>query len=184
MKKTMPIFAIILMSIFFTGSFPSITQACSCAELPSAEEEFERSQAVFRGKVMDVREKRSLNGELAKSVLFEVESIWKGIKQSQVIIITGLGGGDCGFNFIEGQTYLVYASESTMYGEKSLVTTVCNRTNKLSVLQEDLTILGAGQPPIEEVDLTGSHEGSQYFIWGIAVIAIGIVFIFLFKRRK
>ena len=61
---------------------------------------------------------------------------------------------------------------------------ICDRTNELSVLQEDLTILGEGQPPIEEVDLTGKHEGNQLYMWGAVVIAIGIVFIFIFKRRK
>ena len=168
--------------ILFMSSFPSNTSACSCAELPSVEEEFERSQAIFSGKVVDVREKRSLKGELTKSVLFEVTNTWKGVKQSQMIITTGQGGGSCGFHFNEGQEYLVYAYESTMYGAKSLVTTICDRTNEWSVLQEDLTILGEGQPPIEEVDLTGKYEGNQYYIWGAVVIVIGILL--TFRRRK
>lgn len=172
------------MSILLIGSFPSITNACSCAELPSVEEEFERSQAVFSGKVVDVREKRSLKGELTKSVLFEVTNTWRGVKQSQIIITTGQGGGSCGFHFNEGQEYLVYAYESTMYGAKSLVTTICDRTNELSVLQEDLTILGEGQQPIEDVDLTGKREGNQLYIWVAIVIAMGIFLISIFRRRK
>ncbi|MBB6447875.1 hypothetical protein [Bacillus benzoevorans] len=180
MKRTMPILPIIFMSILLIGSFPSITNACSCAELPGVEEEFERSQAVFSGKVVDVREKRSLKGELTKSVLFEVTNTWKGVKQSQIIIITGQGGGSCGFHFNEGQEYLVYAYESTMYGAKSLVTTICDRTNELSVLQEDLTILGEGQQPIEDVDLTGKHEENQLYIWVAIVIAMGILLIFIY----
>ena len=79
---------------------------------------------------------------------------------------------------------MVYANESTMYGAKSLVSTICDRTNELSVLQEDLTILGEGQPPIEDVDLTGKHEGNQYYIWVAIVIAIGILLIFIFKKTK
>lgn len=35
----------ILAFIFMIGSFPSIANACSCANLPSVEEEFERSKA-------------------------------------------------------------------------------------------------------------------------------------------
>ena len=62
MKNIMPILVFIFIIILFIGSFPSITSACSCAELPSVEEEFERSQAVFSGKVVDVREKRSIKG--------------------------------------------------------------------------------------------------------------------------
>ena len=75
---------------------------------------------------------------------------------------------------------MVYANKSTMYGAKTLVSTICDRTNELSVLQEDLKILGEGQPPIEEVDLTGKHEGNQLYIWGAVVIAIGIAFNFHF----
>lgn len=184
MMKVLPIFAIIFISIILLGSFPSITNACSCAELPSVEEEFERSQAVFSGEVVDVREKRSIKGYQTKSVLFEVTNTWKGVKQSQIIITTGQGVGDCGFDFKEGQEYLVYANESTMYGEKSLTSTICDRTNELNVLQEDLTILGEGKTPIEEVDLTGKYQGNQFYMWGAVVIAISIVFIFIFKRRK
>ena len=184
MKKVMPILAFIFMSILLIGSFPSIISACSCAELPSVEEELERSQAVFSGRVVDVREKRSLNGYTSKSVLFEVTNTWKGVEQSQIIINTGQGGGDCGFDFKVGQEYLVYANESTMYGAKSLVSTICDRTNELIVLQKDLTILGEGQLPIEEVNLTGKHEGNQLYIWGAVVIAIGIIFIFILIRRK
>lgn len=173
-----------LFNTLLIGSFPTITSACSCAELPSVEEELERSQAVFSGKVLDVKEKQSLKGYITISVLFEVTNTWKGVKQSQIIITTGQGGGDCGFDFKEGQEYLVYANESTMYGEESLVSIICDRTNKLSVLQEDLKILGQGQPPIEEVDLTDKYEGNQFYFWGAVVVAIGIVIVFVLKRRK
>lgn len=126
MKKAIPILAFIFMSIFIIVSFPSITSACSCAELPSVEEELEQSTAVFSGKVLGVREKRSLNGYMKKSVLFEVKNTWKGVKQSQMIITTGQGGGDCGIDFIVGKEYLVYANESTIYGAKSLVSVICD----------------------------------------------------------
>ena len=180
----MPIFAVIFISIILIGSFPSITNACSCAELPSVEEELERSKAVFSGKVIDIREKRSLNGYISKLVFFEVTNTWKGVEQSEIIITTGQGGGDCGFDFKVGQEYLVYANESTMYGAKSLVSTICNRTNELSSLQEDLKILGEGQPPIDNVDLTGRHEGNQFYMWVTVVVVIGIVLIFILKRHK
>ena len=79
---------------------------------------------------------------------------------------------------------MVYANESTMYGAKALVSTICDRTNELSVLQEDLKILGEGQPPIEDVDLTDKHEGNQLYIWVAIIIAVGILLIFIFKKRK
>lgn len=184
MKKIMSTFVIIFMSMFLIGSFPSITSACSCAEMPSVEEEFERSQAVFSGKVLDVREKKDIKGFMRKSVLFEVTNTWKGVEQSQVIITTGQGGGDCGIDFKVGHDYLVYANESKMYGAKSLVSIICDRTNELSTLQEDLKILGEGQPPIEEVDLTDKYEGNQLYMWGVVAVSIGVIIIYIYKRRK
>lgn len=91
----------ILAFIFMIGSFPLITSACSCANLPSVEEEFERSKAVFSGKAIDIKERLSLKGYTTKSVLFEVTNTWKGVGQSQIIITTGQGDGDCGYNFIK-----------------------------------------------------------------------------------
>jgi hypothetical protein len=76
----------LFISIILLGSFPLITSACSCAELSSVEEEFERSNAVFSGKVVDLREKQSIKRYQTKSVLFEVTNTWKGVKQSQIII--------------------------------------------------------------------------------------------------
>lgn len=184
MKKATPILVYIFIGMLIIGSFPSVTKACSCAEPPSVESELERSKAVFSGKVLDIREKRSLNGYTMKSVLFEVINTWKGIRQSQMIITTGQGGGDCGFDFKEGKEYLVYAKKSSMYGTKSLVSIICDRTNELSSSKEDLAILGEGQPPIEEVDLTGKHGGNQFYIWVTVVVAVGAVLILVRMKRK
>ncbi|ESU31983.1 hypothetical protein G3A_13840 [Bacillus sp. 17376] len=43
--------------------------------------------------------------------------------------------------FIEGQEYLVY---------KSLITIMRDRTNRLSALQDDLEVLGAGEAPTDQ----------------------------------
>nr|WP_249317010.1 hypothetical protein [Bacillus sp. FJAT-50079] len=200
MKKAIVLLTFIFIGLLIIGSFPSIINACSCAELPSVEEEFERSKAVFSGKVIDIREKQSLDGYTSNSVQFEVTNTWKGVEQSQIIITTGLGGGDCGFDFKEGKEYLVYAYESTMYGEESLVSIICGRTNKLSSSQEDLALLGEGKPPSEgigeikkieeveeivDIELPGDeHEENQLYIWIAAVLVIGIVMIFAIKSRK
>ncbi|MGE7944818.1 hypothetical protein ACQKNB_22425 [Lysinibacillus xylanilyticus] len=184
LKKAMTLLAFIFIGIFMIGSFPSITSACSCADLPSVEEEFERAKAVFSGKVVDIKEKLSLKGYTTKSVLFEVTNTWKGVEQSQIIITTGQGGGDCGYNFIKGEEYLVYANESIMYEAKSLVSTMCDRTGVLSSSQEDLEVLGEGQPPIEEVNLSGKHNRNHIYIWATVAVAIGIVVFFILNKRK
>ncbi len=185
MKKIVPYFAFIYIGIFMIVSFPSVTSACSCVELPSVKEEMDRSKAVFSGKVVGIKEKRSLKGDTSTSVLFDVTKTWKGVRQSQIIINTGLSNADCGFDFTEGQEYLVYAKESTMYGAKSLVTTICDRTNGFDASKEDLKILGGGTPPTEKADLSGTFKGNPYRIWIAGLfMAIGIVAIFVLRGRK
>ncbi|MCJ7840016.1 hypothetical protein MUB24_03640 [Lederbergia sp. NSJ-179] len=194
-------------NILFIQFSPAPVQACSCAELPGVEEEFDRSKAVFSGKVLEVREKTDSSGYMYKSILFQVIKTWKGIKESQVIITTGIGGGDCGIDFKEGQEYLVYADETDTYEAKTLSTVICDRTNKIHSSQEDLEILGEGQPPTAEIDLTnkGSNEipskdidhtkkqdmvqekGIPLAIW--MMTPVGILFIvgliaFLFQKRE
>lgn len=183
LKKSIPVLSFIFC-LLFIGTFPSMASACECAELPSVEAEFENSKAVFSGKVIDIREKGSLKGYRSKSVLFEVKNTWKGVTQSQIIITTGQGGGDCGIDFKEGEEYLVYANDSTMYGKKTLVSIICDRTNDLKSSQEDLEILGEGRAPTETIDFRDKQNGSQWFIWGGGVLVIGIIGIYLLMRRK
>lgn len=178
MKKAMTLLAF----IFIIGYFPSIASACSCAELPSVQEEFERSKAVFSGKVVDIEERRSVKGYTVKSVLFEVTNTWKGVEQSQIIITTGQGHGDCGYDFTKGKEYVVYANESTMYGVESLVTTMCDLTGLLSSSQGDVEVLGEGQPPSEEVDL--SNNGNQLYMGAAIAVVIGVAVAFIVQKRK
>lgn len=155
--KKMSLF--LLMFVLFSSPFiygsPIPVQACSCAKLPGVEEELEQSKAVFSGEVINIKEKVNTSGYRYKSVLLQVHHIWKGVKESQVIISTGLGGGDCGFDFAKGQEYLVYAftSDTDMYDSDTLSTNICNRTNTIHAGQKDLEILGEGENPTDKISL-------------------------------
>lgn len=143
-------FIVSIVTIFI----PSNVYACSCVQPLTVEAEFSRSEAVFAGRVLEVKENRNLSGSVTKSALFEIRQIWKGGSESQIIIQTGGGGGDCGYHFEEGKEYLVYAHRSTMYGdEEQLVTIICDRTKVLAQAQVDLAILGEGKVPTEQVKL-------------------------------
>ena len=79
---------------------------------------------------------------------------------------------------------MVYADESIMYGAKSLVSVICDRTDMLSSSQEDLEVLGDGQPPTEEVNLSVKHNSNQLYIWATVAVTIGIVVFFILYKRK
>lgn len=184
MKKSyLFLLAMILASSIFL--FPSIGFACSCADLQPVEEELASSKAVFTGSVIEINEVLQPNGTMKRDVLFEVEQSWKGINQSQVMITTGSGGGDCGYDFEQGQKYLVYASNSSMYGnDNDLITNICSRTNEISLAQEDLSILGEGAPPSEQMELTSDTSASNTYLWIISIIVLVTLSFFVFRRLK
>jgi len=69
------------------------------------------------------------------AVKFLVEDTFRGsLGGNDVEIVTGMGGGDCGYNFEKGRKYLVYASE--WHGR--LYTGICSRTRPLNQADEDL----------------------------------------------
>jgi hypothetical protein len=183
--KTIQVFTIcFLVAVFINIPFPSFVSACSCAEKVSVKEEFNRSTAVFSGKVAAIEDKRQWDGYTTKLVLFDVIETWKGIQQSQVIIATGQGGGDCGYDFQVGKEYLVYAKDSDMYGEKGLITTICDRTNEFVHSQDDVAILGQGQLPTEQVELSNKLTGKHFYYWLLALAVVGIGGLIGWKRYK
>ncbi|TKC16152.1 hypothetical protein [Robertmurraya kyonggiensis] len=185
MKKFISIFAVCCSFLFLMVSFPSTSSACSCAEQQSVKEEFKQSKAVFSGKVIEVKENRRNNGSIVKLVLFEVTETWKGVDETQIIITTGVSDGDCGIEFKKGEEYLVYATESTMYGENKLVSTICDRTGKLQTLKDDLAFLGEGKSPAQKVDLTNELEGNHiYLIIVSTVIVMVLIVVFIVQKRK
>ena len=67
---------------------------------------------------------------------FAVNESFRGIEERSVELETGMGGGDCGFAFESGQSYLVYAYSNKETGK--LGTGICTRTQLLSKAMEDL----------------------------------------------
>ena len=71
--------------------------------------------------------------------MFEVIERFKGVDATQIDVQTGIGGGDCGWSFVKGSTYLVYAYREQSSGQ--LQTGICMRTNLVDRAGEDLAQL-------------------------------------------
>ena len=173
----------ILFSLLWCwSSAPPVAEACSCVQPGTPAEHLERADAVFSGTVRDV--KQNAMGYITKRVLFDVDATWKGIDDTQVVILTGGGGGDCGIDFKEGKRYVVYANHSKMYGDEERLTSIlCDRTATTASAGEDLEYLGEGRPPTNKVDLAG--DGPRLLLFWGAGIAVGTVATYLvWKRRK
>lgn len=141
--------------------------ACSCAQPASVQSELKNKAAIFSGKVIKMKET-----DTVKTALIEVDQIWKGPSQSQIMLKTATDSAGCGMEFIEGENYLVYA-----YGEKNhLETGLCERTTFLSDATEDLNILGSGKEPEKQVNL--KHQllfHSNYILYFLGILLFGAV---------
>ena len=129
--------------------------ACSCYIPSTAEEALASSGVVFAGTAKQVKPQRLQEGivgpiEYRDVNLFEVESAWKGVDQSQIIVYDAGHDVSCGFVFEPGKSYLVYAYEND---DGDLYTSYCNRTAELSAAEADLLRLGQSLEIKEQVHL-------------------------------
>lgn len=130
----------LLTAVVLLVSFTDAT-ACSCAESGPPCQSFWTADAVFSASVIsksmttvdsDVDLKRK---EQQVAVRLLVEDVFRGsLGGNDVEILTGMGGGDCGYNFEKGRKYLVYAYEH----KGKLYASICSRTRLLSEAKDDL----------------------------------------------
>jgi hypothetical protein len=154
--------------------------ACSCAGSGQPCQAFGAAAATFVGTVTDVKTNQPKEGEKGEVVWgrrvfrFTVLQPFSGVAGSEVEVSTGLGGGDCGYGFKRGETYLVYA-----YGGREgqgLATGICTRTRHVSDAAEDLEFLRglAGRGPGVSLDITvarsleGVKSGDSKPVGGLA----------------
>jgi hypothetical protein len=69
--------------------------------------------------------------------------LWRSAENTAdtVEIVTGIGGGDCGYPFRAGRTYLVYASRHRVRDANYLSTGICSNTRELDQAGDDLAYL-------------------------------------------
>jgi hypothetical protein len=127
---------------------PIVASACTC-DLPSpgktlkpqVVEARKQSRPVFSGEVVEVIADPQVP---YLKVKFRVEKYWKGVLTTEMIVVTGRGGGDCGYRFEVGARYLIFAYG----GDAKLETNICQRTKGLEEATEDLKLLGKGKVPV------------------------------------
>jgi hypothetical protein len=115
--------------------------ACSCIGARPACQALWDPGAVFTGKVVSIESRANAGPEFfgSRLVRFEVAEAFRGVSTAVVEASTGSGGGDCGYPFVVGQSYLVYALQAD--GSQALTTGICSRTRPLSEAAEDLAYM-------------------------------------------
>ncbi|HMH43043.1 MAG TPA: carboxypeptidase regulatory-like domain-containing protein, partial [Pyrinomonadaceae bacterium] len=116
--------------------------ACECAGERPACQEYGEASAVFIGTVINSRivtVKESPYLERMRAVRISLDESFRGVEGAEVEVLTGFGGGDCGFGFRETQQYLVYAYLSEQ--DQKLHTSICTRTKLISAADKDLAYI-------------------------------------------
>ncbi len=151
-------------------------QACSCAGATGAktmrevaewysdgpnaskiifEGSVERQEAAV-GRVGAPREATSKStSDQHRVVSLRVLRSYRGQLAGTVNVLTGIGEGDCGFDFETGSQYLVYADKLE---DGTLVTSICTGTSLLAHAESALRAL-RGEPPTPD-DLM---DGETYY---------------------
>ncbi|NQX61455.1 hypothetical protein HQN88_21540 [Paenibacillus qinlingensis] len=143
---------------------PGKSYACSCALQTDPIKAVEQSKAVFSGKVLAIEPKvLDINGILDHKIAvhFDVEKSWKGMNETQAIVLTNLGEPSCGYTFGQGESYLVFAYDYDFKGNM-LQTSSCSLTKKLTNATSELSKMGQGVEPIENVSLKGKMDTMAY----------------------
>ena len=146
----------------------SRSEACSCVQAAPPCEAFTSAHTVFIGRVVTVTniDRHMVAGNESfvtwgRRTQFVVERVYKGSESKTVELETGSGGGDCGYGFQKGKSYLVYAYVGTR--TKKLETNICTRTRTVELAADDLDYLNTPPQTSGTTRISGSiwHVGNE-----------------------
>ena len=132
------VIAVALVAVLARG-----VAACSCLPTPFRPM-FDRSTAVFRGWVIaSTYFGPSGSHSMGRTVVvLRVTEAWKGVRSDALVSINAGGSGSmCGYSFVRGHEYLVYADPCGS-GRVELCTNSCTRTTGVAGASADLDSLG------------------------------------------
>jgi Carboxypeptidase regulatory-like domain len=130
---------ILFATLLFLPTTRTDVYACDCAGNRPPCEAYWEASAVFAGIVTNSSLISVKDGDQQyqqRLVSFAIEEAFRGPHETSAEVITGVWDGDCGFGFIRGERYLVYAYTNPQ--DNKLYTSICQRTRALSEAGEDL----------------------------------------------
>jgi hypothetical protein len=134
-----------IIRFFITAAFILLAAgaafACSCVSMGEGLcQIYWTTPAVFSGGVVQIDPLPRGTDEalfLSKRVRFAVIDAYRGVTGETGEVLTGSGGGDCGYDFKLNESYLVYAWSNN----GKLATGICSPTKLLSQAGEDLSYI-------------------------------------------
>jgi len=122
-------------------AFANGADACSCLSSGPPCQSLFQVDAVFVGTVrsispIDVSTNSPPYTRHMRVVSLTMERAVRGVQGTMAEVLTGNGGGDCGYEFKVGEQYVVYAYRAS--GDSRLQTGICSRTKRAADAAEDL----------------------------------------------
>jgi LPXTG-motif cell wall-anchored protein len=184
-SRLLAIVAVISIFLILLAN-PPRAYACSCTR-DTVKDTLARSDAVFAGKVVSVRNERRPHVDggsfVAHIYTIEVSESWKGVTTSRVeaihtsdyVTADGLQViSSCELQgLVVGQAYLIYSWRNQATGELQASTHYCNRTALLSDAEGDLKELGPSSAVGVQPLTPKTGEAGQY--WWLAGAGLGIL---------
>lgn len=133
---------LLLTFIVFPFQTPNAENGRGKCRVPSAQEAYKNSKAVFVGEITGVVEENDV-----KTFTFKVEKYWKGANAEQIKISVRQTMRYQAW-FEVGEKYLVYARGGEK--EEKLWETRCSRTKSLTDAAADIEELGRAKTPIKK----------------------------------
>ncbi|MCW8897355.1 MAG: hypothetical protein OQJ96_08055 [Flavobacteriales bacterium] len=129
-----------ILGILFFDLTSQKATACSCVGESTVKGEYKSADIVVTGQIISIETEwfidstrikemielgfsadsldKKLTNYYLKKVLVKVDNIYKGNTTTDTLTIyTGMGGGDCGFRFKEGQSYVIYGDIKSYFGD-------------------------------------------------------------------
>ena len=154
------LFRAVLLTLLFCALLPHRTSGCDCGDPGPPCKAFGNTPVVFAGRVAAITtiSLKAPSGDSYEDrlVFLEVERSYRGSVGKTAEVVTGAGGTDCGYDFRQGEDYLVYAYPHPQSGK--LYTGICQRTRPISEAGDDLDYLSKKDDPSHGAGIEGTIE--------------------------
>jgi hypothetical protein len=172
---------LVLVAILAFG--PMRALACSCAHfgVPLCQT-YWNNDAVFVGEVLTI-ETITVPMEAGRSTIqverhvvrFKVSKMYRGDVGAETVVQTGMGGGDCGYHFEAGHTYLVFGN---IY-DGTIHTGICNLTQPVEQAEKALAWLDSLSTRSPDASIFGTvtrhtFKDQQYTNAPVAGVAVSL----------
>jgi hypothetical protein len=145
----------LLTVLSLTGPRPCAALMCSCVLPGPIGSARNGDETVFEGRVLQERDTTIWRAEGPRLIhlrtrwrvfTLNVERVWNGAPTDTIEILTGFGGGDCGYPFVEGEQYVVFARPDNSVpptARRLLIADICSHTTaakNASVVRDSLGV--------------------------------------------